>query len=149
MQQMMIQLFLGTVLISCTVVIHAVGTVSAVPLLRRVARQIINERSQISRLLFVIIVVLWLFLLHTAEVWLWAACYLVLTDLPDFETALYFSTVSFTTLGYGDVVLAEDWRLLSALQAANGILLFGWSTAFLFAVVRRVWDAKLSETADT
>ena len=51
--------------------------------------------------------------------------------IPDLETALYFSTASFTTIGYGDVVLGPDWRLIGAIEGANGLLLFGWSTAFL------------------
>ena len=64
----------------------------------------------------------------------------MLTDLPNLETALYFSTVTYTTLGYGDVVLTPPWRVLASLEAANGILLFGWTTAFLFMVVRRIWQ---------
>lgn len=146
---MITQILLGILLISATVVIHAVGTISVVPMLRRVAKLVIGDRGQVARVGFTIIIILWLFVLHTLEVWLWAAVYWRLTDLPDFETALYFSTVSFTTLGYGDVVLDANWRFLSALQATNGILLFGWSTAFLFAVVRRVWDAEMSERAES
>lgn len=146
---MITQILLGILLISATVVIHAVGTISVVPTLRRVAKLVIGDRGQVARVGFTIIIILWLFVLHTLEVWLWAGVYWRLTDLPDFETALYFSTVSFTTLGYGDVVLDANWRFLSALQATNGILLFGWSTAFLFAVVRRVWDAEMSERAES
>ena len=59
--------------------------------------------------------------------------------VPDFETAFYFSFVAFTTLGLGDVTLKPPWRIMSAMEAADGMLLFGWSTAFLFAVVQRVW----------
>ena len=58
--------------------------------------------------------------------------------MPDFEAALYFSTTSFTTIGYGDVVLDKQWRLVSAIEGANGLLLFGWSTAFLFSVISRM-----------
>ena len=61
-----------------------------------------------------------------------------LAALGDFEAALYFSTASFTTLGYGDVVLDHRWRLLGAIEGANGLLLFGWSTAFLISVTGRM-----------
>ncbi|MBW2386790.1 MAG: two pore domain potassium channel family protein [Deltaproteobacteria bacterium] len=56
----------------------------------------------------------------------------------DVETALYFSIVTFTTLGYGDVTLDADWRLLASIQAANGTIMFGWTTALVMAVIRRI-----------
>ncbi len=146
---MIYQLLLGSTLIAATVVIHALGTISAIPYLKRGARFAMGSRGNARRVEFVIMIVLWLFFLHTAQIWLWASCYYYLSKLPDFETALYFSTVSYTTLGYGDIVLDNQWRLLSAIQAANGILLFGWSTAFLFGVVRRVWEAELTESTDS
>ncbi|MGY4533982.1 voltage-gated potassium channel Kch [Pseudomonas sp. TE3786] len=66
---------------------------------------------------------------------LWAALFLLLGEFKDFTTALYFSGVTFATLGYGDVVLSQQWRLLSPLEAANGILMFGVSTAIMTAAV--------------
>jgi voltage-gated potassium channel Kch len=66
---------------------------------------------------------------------LWAALFLLLGEFEDFTTALYFSGVTFATLGYGDVVLSPQWRLLSPLEAANGILMFGVSTAIMTAAV--------------
>ena len=80
--------------------------------------------------------------LHTIEIMVWAGVYEVLVpvgELADFEAALYFSFVTFTTLGYGDITLSEGYRLLSGIQALNGILLVGWSTALMFAVVQNVW----------
>ena len=64
----------------------------------------------------------------------------VFDDLETFETAVYFSFVTFTTLGYGDITLSESGRVLSGIQALNGILLVGWSTAVLFAVVQKLWQ---------
>ena len=55
-----------------------------------------------------------------------------------FEEALYFSTVTFASLGYGDIVLSPRWRLVSAIEAANGVILFAWSTAFLLMITRRL-----------
>jgi voltage-gated potassium channel len=64
--------------------------------------------------------------------------YLALDALRDLETALFFSTSSFTTIGYGDVVLDRRWRLVAAIEGANGLLMFGWSTAFLISITSRV-----------
>jgi hypothetical protein len=78
------------------------------------------------------------------QVTLWAAVYrwvLPAGGLETFEQALYFSLVTFTTLGYGDITLGPEWRLLSGIEALNGILLVGWTTALLFAVVQRTWRA--------
>jgi hypothetical protein len=61
-------------------------------------------------------------------------------ELATFEQAAYFSFVTFTTLGYGDITLSESWRLLSGIEALNGILLVGWTTAMIFTVVQRIWQ---------
>ncbi len=67
--------------------------------------------------------------------------------LDSFEEATYFSFVTFTTLGYGDITLAGAWRILSGIEALNGVLLLGWSTALLFAVVQRTWKDMLRQDA--
>ena len=82
--------------------------------------------------------------LHIVEVTIWAGVYF--GALPDaagwsFEQAVYFSLVTFTTLGYGEITLGPDLRLLSGIEALNGIVLVGWSTAFLFALLERIWRA--------
>jgi voltage-gated potassium channel Kch len=88
-----------------------------------------------------------LLVLHVVEIVLWAAAYLLLlppSEVTTFEEAVYFSFVTFTTLGYGDITLSGTWRILSGIEALNGILLVGWSTALLFAVMQRIWQNKLS-----
>ncbi len=94
-----------------------------------------------------------LVVLHTLEILLWAGVYRALVpvgELADLESAVYFSFVTFTTLGYGDITLSEGWRLLSGIQALNGILLVGWSTALMFAVVQKSWQgfARIDARAD-
>jgi len=81
--------------------------------------------------------------LHIIEVGVWAVVYLALPDIAEvgtFEEAIYFSTVTFSSLGYGDIVIQGSWRLLTAIESMAGVLIFGWSTALLFAVVQRIWD---------
>ena len=85
-----------------------------------------------------LLVVFGIFGLHTLEIWLYAVLYLALGALPSIEPALYFSTVTFVAVGYGDLVLPTTWRMLSAIEAANGVILIAWSTAFLFSVTGRL-----------
>ena len=80
-----------------------------------------------------------------SEVLLWALFYLhnpEITTLPDLETALYFSMVTFTSVGYGDVVLTGPWRILASIQAANGVIIFGWTTALIFYHIQTVYTRK-------
>jgi Ion channel len=74
--------------------------------------------------------------------WTWALHYLLLDAIEPLEKAIYFSVEAFTTVGYGDVVLDENWRLLSSLESANGLLMFGWSTALVFAAVQWIYERR-------
>ena len=75
---------------------------------------------------------------------------LAIGEFDAIEPALYFSTSTFTTVGFGDLVLAEDWRMLAAAESANGFLLIGWSTAFLVAVTARVriFEAEIGQSGE-
>jgi hypothetical protein len=72
---------------------------------------------------------------HAAEIWLYAVVYVLVGAIPELETALYFSTVSYASIGYGDVLLSKSWRILGAIEGAAGVILLGCSTAFLVAVI--------------
>jgi len=94
-----------------------------------------------------------LLFLHLGEAIVWAVFYLIAHILPDFETSVYFSITSYTTMGYGDVVLHAPWRLLGPIEGAVGILMFGWSTAIIVTAVSRfqrpgAWPTPLSDQAD-
>ena len=80
--------------------------------------------------------------LHVIQIVLWALTYQELAPdtLPTFETAIYFSFVTFTTLGYGDITLHEGVRVLSGIESLSGIILVGWTTAVMFGVVQRAWS---------
>lgn len=87
----------------------------------------------------ILFVVFGLFAVHTVEIWLDGVVYhFSLHAFPDFETALCFSTVTFVSLGYGDVILPRDWRLVDAIEAAKAVILLDWSTAFLITVIGRL-----------
>ena len=80
------------------------------------------------------------------EVLLWASTYMALGEIREFEAAFYFSMVTFTTLGYGDIVLDPSWRLLASFQAATGIIMFGWTTAILMSVVQYSYFGRKLDT---
>ena len=131
------QLFIGTLVIAGTVAVHAemlnlMSTHSAK--LMQFARAHLRRFSNTG---FIIVSVLYIMLAHTIEVWLWAFVLMITGAVTGLEPAVYFSLVSFTTLGFGDITLSTEWRLMSALIGANGFLLFGWSTAYMVEVVRR------------
>ena len=83
-----------------------------------------------------------LFLASLVEAAIWAWVYVAIGAFEELESALYFSAVTFTTLGYGDLTLGANWRLLSAFQAANGTVMFGWSTSLVVAYVQRAASHK-------
>jgi hypothetical protein len=73
------------------------------------------------------------------DVTLWAILYYLLEALPSFEESLYFSIVTFTTVGYGDITLGPQWRLLATFEAVNGWIIFGWATALIMAAIQRLY----------
>jgi ion channel len=87
----------------------------------------------------------WMILLHLLEIAVWALFFHWNGTMPDAASALYFSAVTYTTTGYGDLVLPHEWRLLSGVEALTGILMCGWSTGFFFAVVTRMFDSPSTE----
>lgn len=141
---MFANLLVGTALMSLTVVIHTFGLM-AVTRAMGILTDLLRLRGRRSHVVAMIAAVIGIFGVLTVEVWLWAACYLALGIAGDFETALYFSTTTFATLGYGDIVAGEDWRLLTALEGINGFLLIGWSTAYLVAAGIRVGPFRAGE----
>ena len=85
---------------------------------------------------------------HLVEIGVWALLFMICGEFLEFATAFDHSAVNYTTLGYGNVVMSPSWRLLGPLEAANGMLMFGVSTAMLFAVILRLLHARLSDLKD-
>ena len=131
-------LALATLMVGLTVIIHFAGLLGLMWVLRARGHRFRAHESAVGQGAVIVFVVLGLVAILTIEIWLYGMVYFSLGALPDFESALYFSTTSFTTIGFGDVVLEKNWRLFGAVEGANGLLLFGWSTAFLIAVTARM-----------
>ena len=131
-------LALATLMVGLTVIIHFAGLLGLMWVLRARGHRFRAHESAVGQGAVIVFVVLGLVAILTIEIWLYGMVYFSLGALPDFESALYFSTTSFTTIGYGDIVLEKSWRLFGAVEGANGLLLFGWSTAFLIAVTARM-----------
>jgi len=135
---MIIPLLFSFGLVCATVLIHALGTWEAVVYLTRVWSRRKRNQGRLATEIQVVRVVSFLLLLHLAEAGIWAAFYRVSGLLPEFETAVYFSITSYTTVGYGDVVLPPPWRVLGPIEAAVGILMFGWSTAMIVTAITKI-----------
>ncbi|HYM17829.1 MAG TPA: potassium channel family protein [Micropepsaceae bacterium] len=134
---MVANLALGGVLIASTVFIHTAGLVLLADWMAAVVRWFKLHKHRPGQTFALMTTVLGLFFLHTLEIWLWAAVYAAIGVIGDFETALYFSTESFSTVGYGDVTPDPQWRLFAALESINGFILIGWSIAYLIAASTR------------
>jgi hypothetical protein len=132
---MLVDLIAGMLLLTLTVAIHGAVISLNMGQLRNVhttARSFRHQTLILSRL------AVWCVLAHLIEITLWAIFYLVAGVMPDFATASYFSAVTYATIGYGDVVPPEGWRLLAAMEGLAGILMCAWSGGFIFAIVSRL-----------
>ncbi len=135
------QLLIGCFMIGLTVIIHAISLDRLVIFLEQIGPKIFKIFNRLWKMPMMVMAVLGVFLTHILQIWLWAFLFYYLAPdiLQDIETALYFSTSSFTTVGFGDIYLNKEWRLLSAFEAANGFILFGWSTAFIFEIISKLY----------
>jgi hypothetical protein len=143
------QLLLALVLSSATVLIHAIGIVYVVLPLAGVWRKKAETRNVAVPVWGLSRLVSGLLILHLIEMGIWAIAFASLSVLPDFETSLYFSLTSYTTVGYGDVVPPSAWRLVGPIEAAVGVLMLGLSTSFIIATLQRIHlDRHLPTTSE-
>lgn len=139
---MLLNIFIGLVVVGVTVIIQGYGTHFWVETLDRYNKNLTKEQLSARVVRILIFTSSFLIFLHLVQSSLWAALFLWLPGIDEFqsfEKAMYFSLVTFTTLGYGDVSIASDSRILSGLEAINGIILIGWSTAFMFSVFQEYY----------
>ena len=140
---MIAQLLLALALTAVTVVIHAVGTVRIVLPLSAIWRPGAGELREAPRAIVPLIrLVSGLLLLHVLEMSLWAAAFAAIGIFSDFETSLYYSLKSYTTVGYGDVLPPTSWRLMGPIEAAVGVLMLGLSTGVIVAAVQRIYNRR-------
>ena len=141
----MLSIFIISFLLAAlTILIHAAG----IALLMRAWRNPKTRITTFAIMRTLVRVIWWLILLHLAEITVWALFYLWRGCLPDAEAAFYFSGVTYTTVGYGDVVLAKPWRLLAPLEGLVGVLMCALSMGYFFVVVNRI-QQRLPERADS
>jgi hypothetical protein len=138
------QLGVGLPLIVLTVLVHALALVEIrdrvvlqVPLVLRA------RRSSVVLAVLMVVTVLLLTVLHAVEASAWAGAYVALGARPDVASAMLYSLSAMTSYGHADVFLAKHWQLMGAIESLNGMMLFGLSTAFLFAVLRNHWPTRV------
>ena len=138
----LVPLVVGVVATMCTIAIHTLplqATISFVRRERRLGRAGTNfwiDSGIVTRGISYALAA------HLLEIGLWALVFVLCGEFPDFATAYYHSAVNYTSLGYGDVIMSPSWKLLGPLETANGMLLFGVSTAVIFAVIQRLVETR-------
>jgi hypothetical protein len=133
---MLRQILVGAAVSVCNIAIHAC-LMAAVIWAARIAGAIRTLRQSLQLIAVMIATVSFLMAGHLAEVLVWSLAYAIVDAAPEGTDLIYFAFVNYTTLGYGDVTPMERWHLLGPMTAMNGVLLFGWSTAVIFEVLRR------------
>jgi hypothetical protein len=144
---MLRELLVAFGIVAICVVIHAIGMVILLEWLlgRRATLERQQDMTHYTLLLIAVFGII--ILLHLAETAIWAVFYSWRSLFADYETSLYFSLGSYTTIGYGDVVLPQRWRLLGGIEGVSGVLLCGLSTAFIFAIVNALLQIRIQQRA--
>ena len=138
---MLFNITVGLMVIVFTIIMQSYGTVFWVSEFHRRVGLSQLEKSKYNGAILLIATSVFLITIHIAQAALWAILYLLLPGVTEFETfekSMYFSLVTFTTLGYGEITIGSTNRILAGLEAINGITLIGWSTAFMFAILQRL-----------
>ena len=141
----LVPLAVGACAVLCTIFIHALAVGATVNFIRHEKRLGHEGASFWIDLTIVVLTISFVFLAHLVEIALWAVLFLMCGEFQNFGFAFYHSAVNYTTLGYGDVIMSPSWKLLGPLEAANGALMFGLSTAIIFAVIVRLVQAKFED----
>ena len=143
-----VPLMVGTIAVLCTILIHALPLTATVTFIRRekslgrIGTGFWVDIAIVSRAIVLA------FGAHLIEIGLWAFLFMMCGEFHDFATAYYHSAVNYTSLGYGDIIMSAPWKLLGPLETADGMLLFGVSTAMIFAVIQRLIEARFVDLRD-
>jgi hypothetical protein len=141
-------LLVGAGAVLCTICIHAMLLGATVNLFRREARLHRAGIRYVIDFTIVVVVMSFAFVAHVVETGVWAWLFMLCGEFQAFAPAFYHSAVNYSTLGYGDVVMSPAWKLLGPIEAADGALMFGVSTAMIFAVIVRLMKLRFAELRD-
>lgn len=141
----MIPLAVGVITFAFTIFVHVLPLGTTVTIVRREKRLGLEGVSFWSDFAIVALIIVLSLVAHLIEIALWAAVFMMCGEFHEFGIAFYHSAVNYTTLGYGDLIMSPKWRLLGPLEAANGILMFGVSTAMIFTLTLRLTQARFAD----
>lgn len=140
---MVLPLLIGALIIIINVVVQAYGNVIWIKKTAAIFKNGKIQSMSKSALKLLTLSFLFFSLLHAFQTCLWASAYMLISEtqvlFSSFSEAWYFSMVTFTSLGYGDLTLTGDWRILSGIEAINGIMLIGWSTAMMYSLIQQIY----------
>jgi len=145
---MLVNIIIGLIIIGITVSIQGYGTHFWLVHINKKYKPLSEKKFEKKTVQLLISTAFFLLLLHFIQAGIWAFAYFTLPGITEFESlekAIYFSLVTFTTLGYGDITISSTNRILSGFEAINGILLIGWSTAYMFSVVQYIYKRSHNE----
>jgi tetrahydromethanopterin S-methyltransferase subunit C len=141
-------LTVGAGAVLCTIFIHALALGAVVNFFRSETRRGRTGIRYLIDLTIVVLVISFSFLAHAIDVAVWALLFIICGEFQDFGAAYYHSAVNYSTLGYGDVIMSPSWKLLGPLEAADGSLMFGVSTAMIFTVILRLIQTRFANLGD-
>ena len=144
---MFLQIAIGTGLMLATILVSGVAFWALEALLNRSHFWLVREPHRPKLALVLSVTVVWVLGMVTAGVWIWAVALRLLGIFVTMEASVYFSLVAFTTLGFGDILLPHQWRLLGGMAAANGLLSMGLLTAMLVEILRHVRISQMAMKA--
>ncbi|MFN3021913.1 potassium channel family protein [Soonwooa sp.] len=139
----MLQIVLvGILVVACNVFIQALSTLYFLKIFIPQFKRWRKKNELLTTFIMLVFLIMFFTLLHGGQCTLWAAVYYFnphISSLSSFSESIYFSLITFTTIGYGDVVIDSEWRIIAGLEAINGIMLVGWSTAMVFAFLQVIY----------
>lgn len=141
----LLPIIIGSLTLLCTILVHALALGASLHLFRRERKLGLAGSGFWTDLRIVVLTISFAFVAHLIEIALWAALFVMCGEFKSIAIAYYHSAVNYTTLGYGDVMMTSSWELLGPLEAADGALMFGVSTAMIFAIAQRLAHAKFSD----
>lgn len=143
---MLTEISVAALIVAVCLLLHVAGLVLMAEWLLRHREYLEPKGARMRYAVLLVLLFSGIMLLHLFEAGMWAVFYYSRSLFNDFETSLYFSLTSYTTIGYGDVLLPQRWRLLGAIEGVTGVLFCGISTAFIFAVMSAMLQSRLQRS---